>query len=110
MTDKQPTDDLVRRLRAQHANLKERFGPGPTDPGDSGDRIEQLERELADHEHSAGWLADLVIDRIGGTPDRLAWVARSARYYREALERAESAEQELAQARQRIAQLERDHD
>ncbi len=40
----------------------------------------------------AGWMAQLVIDKLGGTPDLDEWIRRSAKYYQETIERAEAAE------------------
>lgn len=46
----------------------------------------------------AGWLAQMVIDKLGGTNDLPAWVRQSAKYYEEALQRAERAKADLAAA------------
>lgn len=48
----------------------------------------------AHREAQAGWLAQYVIDHMGGTNDLPAWVKRSADYYAEALAKAERAEAE----------------
>lgn len=47
----------------------------------------------------AGWLAQFVIDRMGGTNDLPAWVYRSAQYYEATVHRAETAESALASLR-----------
>jgi len=53
----------------------------------------------------AGWLAQLVIDKLGGTPDLDEWIRRSAKYYQETIDRAETAEARVKELEARIAVL-----
>jgi hypothetical protein len=50
----------------------------------------------AERDARAGWLAQYVIDHMGGTNDLPAWVKRSADHYAEALAEAERAEADAA--------------
>lgn len=109
--------ELCKSLRAAKAALTREGVTVPVWEGslylDAADRIESLSAEvfslseandmlLARAEHAeadglakAGWLAQLVIDKIGGTDDLPAWVRGSANYYMAAIDRAEDAEEEL---------------
>ena len=62
-----------------------------------------IERESS--EARAGWLAQLVIDKLGGTNDLGEWVRRSASYYAETLERADKLERILNDIRMHIQGL-----
>jgi hypothetical protein len=73
---------------------------------------DELQREQVVRDGFAGWLAQLVIDKLGGTDDLPAWVRRSADYYRQTYERAEAAEADNARLRACVKAAKRmsDHD
>lgn len=92
------TDDLVVRL-------KECQRIGHTQWSDYQRAIDALEsraaalrekdEQIAELTGGAGWLAQMVIDKLGGTNDLPAWVRQSATYYAEALALAAAAEARL---------------
>jgi hypothetical protein len=63
------------------------------------DQVKEKDAEIERLRGGAGWLAQLVIDKLGGTPDLPEWVRTSARYYAETIDRAEAAEAALAGAK-----------
>jgi hypothetical protein len=75
----------IQRLRAENARLKKEIDM----PGVAEALIRQIGRaEAAERERdellgAAGWLAQMVIDKLGGTNDLPAWVRKSRDYYQQ---------------------------
>jgi hypothetical protein len=98
-SDAIPREIHERLIAEKEAALEELRGYNEREYSVARAAIAEKDAEIERLKAGAGWLAQLVIDKLGGTQDLDGWVKQSARCYAETIERAEAAEAALARAK-----------